>query len=104
MKNRTRLKLSVIILAAAYGVNGCRRAPAVVAPPAPAVAAASQLDLNTATVAELERLPGVGPQTAVRIVAHRETYGAFRRVEHLLLVRGLSEARLRQMQPFVTVK
>ncbi len=57
--------------------------------------------LNDATREELERLPGVGPALAARIVEHRERYGRFRRAEHLLLVRGVSERRFRQLRPFL---
>jgi competence ComEA-like helix-hairpin-helix protein len=60
------------------------------------------VNINDATRAELERLPGIGPALAARIVEHRERYGRFRRAEHLLLVRGISERRFRQLRPYVT--
>ena len=59
-------------------------------------------NINDATPEELERLPGIGPALAARIVEHRERYGRFRRAEHLLLVRGISERRFRQLRPYVT--
>src|SRR5262245_38827545 len=46
-------------------------------------------DLNRATVAELDRLPGIGPVLARRIVEHRERHGAFRSTEELLAVPGI---------------
>src|SRR5688500_13892734 len=49
------------------------------------------LSINEASREELERLPGIGPGLAARIVEHRERHGRFRRAEHLLLVRGISE-------------
>ena len=61
------------------------------------------LNINRATREELERLPGVGPALARRIVEHRERHGAFRRVEHLLAVRGISERRFAELRAHVTV-
>jgi competence protein ComEA len=86
--------------------SGCRR-PVVVAPqPAATVvvkATAPLLNLNRATETELEALPGLGPELAKRIVAHRRAYGPLRRVEHLLLVKGFSEKRWREIRDLVTV-
>jgi len=64
---------------------------------------AGQINLNTATAAELETLPGVGKVIAERIVAHREQYGPFRRPEHLMMVRGISDNKFRQLRSLVTV-
>jgi len=50
--------------------------------------------VNTATAAELEGLPGVGPTTAAKIVAYREENGPFEKVEDLLDVPGIGEGKL----------
>ena len=60
--------------------------------------------INEASREELERLPGIGPALAARIVEHRERFGRFRRAEHLLLVRGISERRFLQLRPYVTAE
>ena len=60
--------------------------------------------INEASREELERLPGIGPALAARIVEHRERHGRFRRAEHLLLVRGISERRFLQLRPYVTAE
>lgn len=60
-----------------------------------------QIDLNSASITELEQLPGVGKVLAERIVTHRNKFGPFRRVEHLLIVRGISERKFRELRPFV---
>ena len=62
------------------------------------------VNINRATREELERLPGIGPALAARIVEHRERHGAFRRVEHLLAVRGISERRFEELRSRVTVE
>jgi competence protein ComEA len=62
------------------------------------------VNINTATAVELERLPGIGPVLAGRIVEHRERYGRFRRPEHLIIVRGMSDARFREMRGLITVE
>jgi competence ComEA-like helix-hairpin-helix protein len=62
------------------------------------------VNINTASPEELERLPGIGKALAARIVEHRKQYGRFRRTEHLLVVRGISDRRFRAMRAFVTVE
>lgn len=61
------------------------------------------VDLNTATEAELDALPGVGPATAAAIVAHRGTIGRFSSVEQLADVRGIGPAKLETLRPLVRV-
>lgn len=61
------------------------------------------LDLNAATLAQLEELPGVGPATAQAIVEERERRGRFGSVEELLDVRGIGPAKLDGIRDLVTV-
>jgi competence protein ComEA len=61
------------------------------------------VDLNTATVAQLDALPGVGPATAQAIVDYRTQHGRFRSVDELLEVRGIGDAKLAQIRPHVSV-
>lgn len=61
------------------------------------------VDLNVANIKELEQLPGVGPTTAKAIIDFRTKSGRFHRVEDLLVIRGISEAKLKKMRPYVTV-
>lgn len=68
-----------------------------------AVAAGGPIDLNTATVDQLESLPGVGPSIAAAIVEHRERSGPFRSVDDLLDVPGIGPARLDALRELVTV-
>jgi competence protein ComEA len=61
------------------------------------------LDLNSASAADLETLPGVGPATAAAILEHRTKIGAFRRVDDLLEVTGIGPAKLEALRDLVTV-
>lgn len=75
------------------------------APQAPAseMAGAQPVNINTASREELERLPGIGQALASRIIEHRERFGRFRRAEHLIMVRGLSDRRFRVLRSLITV-
>jgi competence ComEA-like helix-hairpin-helix protein len=64
----------------------------------------SAININAASVAGLEKLPHVGKQTAQEIVRHRAKFGRFRRPEYLMLVRGISDERFREMKNFVKVE
>lgn len=61
------------------------------------------VNLNSATAAELDALPGVGPATAAAILAYREEHGPFGAVDDLLEVRGIGDAKLEQIRPLATV-
>ena len=64
----------------------------------------AQVNINHAGAAELEKLPGIGPVLAERIVAHRLQYGPFRRAEHLMMVRGFSDHKYRVLRELVTAE
>lgn len=65
-------------------------------------AAGGKVDLNTASVAELDTLPGVGPSTAQKIVADRAANGPFRGVEDLMRVPGIGPAKFDALKDLVT--
>lgn len=62
-----------------------------------------RLDINKATSAELEALPGIGPGLAARIIEQRRIAGGFRSVEELLTVRGIGEKTLAKFRQWVYV-
>ncbi|MFN3346677.1 MAG: 5'-nucleotidase C-terminal domain-containing protein [Candidatus Bipolaricaulaceae bacterium] len=70
----------------------------------PALVEKKLLNVNTATQAELEALPGIGPAIAQEIIRYRETVGPFGSVEELLKVRGIGPARLAAIRDLVTVR
>jgi competence protein ComEA len=78
-------------------------APAASAPGASAGAPGPLVNINSATQAELETLPGVGPVTAGAILQWRTDNGAFSSVDELLEVSGIGDATLAQIAPFVTI-
>ncbi len=70
-----------------------KSAPAVVTP----------VNLNTATAADLEALPGVGSSTARLIIEHRDKNGGFKKVEELMNIKGIGEKSFLKLKPMVTV-
>ena len=64
---------------------------------------APPVDLNVATAAQLDALPGIGPATAAAIVEYRTRHGRFVTVDELVEVRGIGEAKLAALRPRVRV-
>ncbi len=62
------------------------------------------IDVNTATLQELDTLPGIGPKTAQAILDYRETHGKFSSVEDLSNVRGIGPKKLAAIRPHIVVK
>ena len=60
------------------------------------------VNLNRASVAELETLPGIGPALALRIVQYRAEHGQFRSLDDLDAVKGLGQNKLEKLKPYVT--
>jgi len=87
-----RVVLAWLVLCLTLAVGALGKTP----PPHP-------INLNTATIQELEQLPGIGPTTAKAIVQFRAKSGPFRRVEDLLAIRGISASRLEKLRPYVAV-
>lgn len=66
--------------------------------------ASGKVNLNTATLEQLEALPGIGPALAQRILDYRSAYGDFERIEQLKEVRGIGDAIYGELQNLVTVE
>ena len=59
------------------------------------------LDLNTASLEQLDALPGIGPTTAQKILDYRQAHGAFHSLEELDAVPGIGPARIEQLKGLV---
>lgn len=62
-----------------------------------------KFDLNHASADELEKIPGIGPALAQRILEWREAHGPFRQIEELLEVKGIGTKTLEKMRPFLYI-
>jgi competence protein ComEA len=86
------LLLSILLSGCSSRVEYDRSAPAI---------DAGSININTATADQLDKLPTIGRKTAEAIIEFRQQNGPFRRVEHLLLVRGVSENRFSKIRPLI---
>lgn len=95
-------KLVFLVLTLCVFVAACEQKQTE-SPPAletPAIAA-NAININTATAAEIARIPHIGENLAARIVDYRETHGPFRRPEHLMLVEGIGDKKFRMIRAFI---
>jgi competence protein ComEA len=96
----SRVLVAAIVIALGLGA---RTAAAQEASRPAAVVAGTPVNLNSATVAQLEALPGIGKATAERIVEYRQKNGSFKKPEDLMNVRGIGEKNFLKLKPLVTV-
>lgn len=92
------------VIVVGLGASAQAATPSPQQPPAAAKAGdAVPLNINTATAAQLEKLPGIGPRTAARIIEYRQKNGGFKKIEELMNVRGLAEKSFLRIKSQVTV-
>jgi comEA protein len=101
-----RLMFAVGILVAALAGS----ASSVWAQPAKAPAASkaratasAPVNLNSATAAQLQTLPGIGASAAQRILDYRQKNGSFKKIEELMNVKGIGEKSFLKLKPLITV-
>lgn len=86
-------------------------APAPEASPAPAeepvleeVLVEKSVDINQASLEELDRLPGIGPALGQRIIDYREQNSGFYDIEEIMEVSGIGEKTFAKLEPYITVE
>lgn len=94
---------SLIVLALVLGITPAKAQTSAPKPAASAARSTTPLNLNTATAAQLEELPGIGRATADRIIEFRQKSGGFKKPEELMNVRGVGEKSFLKLKPLVTV-
>ena len=103
MSRLNALALSLIVcLTAGVAIGAQESTPRTQAPKANA-AAASTVNINTATPAQLQKLPGIGAATATRIVEYRQKNGPFKKAEELMNIRGIGEKSFLKLKPLIVV-
>ena len=95
----TVLAIGVTVLLALPALAGTTQSPSEQTAASPAKPA---INLNTATIEQLETLPGIGRKTAERILEYRTKSGGFKRIEDLMNVKGIGEKSFLKLKPLVT--
>jgi len=95
------LGATVLITLPALAATAQSQTPAAVA--APSTPSKPLLNLNTATIEQLETLPGIGRKVAERIIEYRTKSGSFKRIEDLMNVKGIGEKSFLKLKPLVVV-
>jgi competence protein ComEA len=96
------LMMVLVILGLGVAAQAGQAVPGRTTPAAEA-SASGPLNLNTATVSQLEALPGIGRSTAERILEYRDKSGGFKKIEDLMNVRGIGEKSFLKLKPLITV-
>ena len=95
---RQRKRLITLALTLAFILSPC-----LLMAQSPSTPPTAKVNINTATVDELQTLPGIGATIAQRIVEYRNTHGPFQKVEDLLNVKGIGEKKLEKIKPFIEI-
>jgi competence protein ComEA len=98
-----RVCSSAFVLATVLSASAFAQTPTPRATAAVSAEKAPLVNLNTATVADLERLPGIGAKVAARIVEYRTKKGPFRKPEELMNVQGIGEKSFLKLRAQLTV-
>ena len=93
----TRVALLVVSLLPVAGSG------ALAQEPTHSVASGSTLNLNSATLPQLEALPGIGRSTAERIIEYRQKNGGFKKIEELMNVKGIGEKSFLKLKTLISV-
>ncbi len=96
------IKLLLLLIFAFVAICcGQKQSKQVLSTENPVSASESAININTATIADLEKIPNIGTKTAEAIIEHREKFGKFRKPEHLMLVSRISDRRFREIRHLI---
>ena len=98
------MRIITLVTVLALGITVSISSPALAIPQeqaAPAAGAKPAINLNTATLEQLETLPGIGRKTAERILEYRTKSGSFKRIEELMNVKGIGEKSFLKLKPLI---
>ncbi len=101
---RVSYVLALLVLLAGVSAGAAPQStPAKPAGARAAGVASAPMNINTATAAQLETLPGIGARTAQAIVDQRQKSGGFKKIEELMNIKGIGEKSFLKLKPMVTV-
>ncbi len=86
--------LAFVVFAPGYAMAGCKNGPTKLE---------GTLNLNTATVEQLDLLPGVGPSTADKIVEYRQAH-PFKSIRQLMRIKGIGKKTFERLRPYLAVE
>jgi competence protein ComEA len=95
--------LSIVALAALPGAAQDKPSSAKSSAAKGASTPSAPININTATQAQFESLPGLGAKVAERILEYRQKNGPFKKVEDLMNVKGIGEKSFLKLKPFLTI-
>jgi competence protein ComEA len=103
VRNALVLTALLLLTTSAASMAAPSKQTATQKPTSPTTVVAAPINVNTATSAELEKLPGVGPAMALRIVEYRQKNNGFKKIEDLMQVKGIGEKTFLKLKPLVTI-
>lgn len=66
-------------------------------------AVTTKININSADLKELQKVPGIGPATASKIVTYRDENGPFSQIDQLTNIKGIGKVTLEKMKPYITM-
>ncbi len=97
--------LALVVLAGSSVFTANNRIPSQDFKPSPAVNnSAVRLNINTATLKDLMDLPTIGQVIGSRIIEYRQQHGPFKRPSDIIIIKGISEHKFRQLEDLITAE